>query len=353
MRSLYWLACVGLVAAANTAAAQTQGNAAQGASAGQTRNATPAQTAKNRQREAAIQVKKGMDLVHANHPEEARIFLSEALAIYPTPNILWNLAVAEHDSNHPLESLGHFREWLATSKSTDKAELADANEFVAKLKAVTGHFTVSGIDANAITMDGTPLGQAVHDGPTYDVMPGRHEFKATIAQDERVQVKDIDAGTTIAVTFSPPSVAAGFTPVPSFTEVPSSVTRDRGTTSEPRHGISTRVWVTAGLGVASAALFTSAVVLGAKSTSAAHDAASAREGMPAGSCPPQGCPAIADSIHSANTNHTLSIAFGIGGLAAAGGAVLSWVFIHDKKENLTAAPLLAPGVVGAQWATHF
>src|SRR5271169_4109561 len=61
-------------------------------------------------REAEARFKEGLARVKSRDYEAARLSFAQAYAVLHRPLILWNLALSEEKTDHPLDALGHFRQ---------------------------------------------------------------------------------------------------------------------------------------------------------------------------------------------------------------------------------------------------
>jgi tetratricopeptide (TPR) repeat protein len=119
-------------------------------------------------------------LAHAKKGEfeAARRLYAKALETSPSAAILFNLALAELNSGHALDSLRHFREYMrATDTEAPKVAIVSA-ELLPKALAATGHIQINGTPTGATAyLDGEEIVSAP--GGVVDVMPGQHSVGAT------------------------------------------------------------------------------------------------------------------------------------------------------------------------------
>lgn len=291
--------------------------------------------------------------------ERAYLEFVRAWATYKTNTVLWNLALSAAHTHRTLEALGYFHEYdhrvhvLADSKHPDRKMFI---LYLDQLNAATAHVTVEADPGELVSLDGRPVGTSPLVDPL-DLLPGRHAIKAG------TQTADVDLApgatytaklkTPFASTPSPTTTvlpseqpAATAAPLAVLPASPSEVEQHADKTSiSPR-----RLWLTVGLGAGSALLVTGAIIFGQKSADAGHDADAIRARTSPQSCP---CADLDSSLQSARTNYVASTTLYVTGAAAATGALATWLFIRDEKKQTTAVPILAPGLVGAQWITRF
>jgi tetratricopeptide (TPR) repeat protein len=118
-------------------------------------------------------------LAHAKKGEfeAARKLYAKALETSPSAAILFNLALAELNSGHALDSLRHFREYMrATDTEAPKVAIV-STELLPKALAATGHIQINGTPTGATAyLDGEEIVSAP--GGVVDVMPGQHSVGA-------------------------------------------------------------------------------------------------------------------------------------------------------------------------------
>ncbi len=109
--------------------------------------------------------------------EKARALYAKALETSPSPAILFNLALAELNSDHGLDALRHFREYLRAT-DTEPAKVAIVRtDLLPKAVAATGHIRLLNSPAcSTAFLDGHEI--VSFPGGIVDVMPGRHFLSA-------------------------------------------------------------------------------------------------------------------------------------------------------------------------------
>jgi hypothetical protein len=167
--------------------------------------------------EARARFEEGLKLGEAGDHEAARLKFNQAWALIKTSSVLYNLARAEHSSNHPVESLDHFR---AFSKLPDDGKITPtmrqrANEYIAELSKKVGQIEVEAPSGARITVDGRQVDMA--SGDPIAVMPGKHVVEATA--DGRVRSANVECTAGIIVkaklveeTRAAPASAGGAAP---------------------------------------------------------------------------------------------------------------------------------------------
>ena len=183
-------------------------------------------------REAEARFKEGLSRVKTKDYEAARLSFEQAYAVLHRPLILWNLALAEEKTSHPLEALGHFRQ-VAREAPTD-ADRANAQKHVDSLLGQLARIDVQAPAGTALALDGGDLAGTTPLGEPIDVMPGHHVVAAKLAAGS-AKSTDVDAmrlgQVALHVSFAadapPPAAVIVLTPaappadaVPTATAVP-------------------------------------------------------------------------------------------------------------------------------------
>ena len=160
-------------------------------------------------REAEARFKEGLARVKSKDYEAARLSFEQAYAVLHRPLILWNLALAEEKTAHPLDALAHFRQ--VAREAAGDADRAGAQKHVDALLGQLGHIDVQAPPGTGVTLDG---GDVVGTAPLdpLDVMPGHHVVAAKMAAGStRTSEVDAVAGQVAHVAFAadpPPAIVA-------------------------------------------------------------------------------------------------------------------------------------------------
>src|SRR5215469_2914549 len=72
--------------------------------------AVPARADDVTSKEAQARFEEGLVRVKDGDFEGARVSFAQAYAVLKKADILWNLALAEQKSGHPVEAIGHFKQ---------------------------------------------------------------------------------------------------------------------------------------------------------------------------------------------------------------------------------------------------
>jgi hypothetical protein len=127
-----------------------------------------------------MRFEEGMKLGGAGDHEAARLKFSQAWTLVQSPNIVYNLALAELKSNHPVEALTHFRTF---TKMSDNPKVTDqmrdrAAQHIQELKLVVCQIEVVApararvaVDKHAVDVDAGDLVAASPGKHVVDVVP--------------------------------------------------------------------------------------------------------------------------------------------------------------------------------------
>ncbi|WP_394829049.1 hypothetical protein [Pendulispora albinea] len=131
--------------------------------------------------------------------ETARLEFYQSYAAVPSPKVLWNLLVAEIDSNRPLEALRHLEAYLADPRA-EPWRKEQGRGLVIELKGKVAHLQIRAPDAVFVAVDGRILTNVAR-GEHVDVHPGRHVVEASFdGGTHRIDV-DAPAGNETVVSF--------------------------------------------------------------------------------------------------------------------------------------------------------
>ena len=160
-------------------------------------------------REAEARFKEGLARVKSKDYEAARLSFEQAYLVLHRPLILWNLALAEEKTSHPLDALGHFRQ-VAREAPTD-ADRANAQKHVDALLGQLARIDVQAPAGTALALDGSDLAGTTPLADPIDVTPGHHVVAAKLAAGSaKLADVDAEAGQVAHVSFAadaPPPAA--------------------------------------------------------------------------------------------------------------------------------------------------
>jgi tetratricopeptide (TPR) repeat protein len=311
-------------------------------------------------REAEARFKEGLARVKSKDFEAARLSFEQAYAVLHRPLILWNLALSEEKTSHPLEALGHFRQ-VAREAPSD-ADRASAQRHVDALLGEFSRIDVQAPAGTVLALDGGGVAGTAPLADPLDVMPGHHVVAATLAGGvaKSSEVEAV-AGQVAHVSFvaDPPApvvaampaaapVAATPAPAPAATDLP-----------PPPDESTRRFWTPR---TVSATVFAgAAVVVGGAAAAfgiASQNNKSAVTGYKgkypsdycfpaAGKAAPSDCGPWNDAVNAQNRDADISNALYFAAGALALGAVVSWFFWPKPGHTKAAWVLPEVGPQGA------
>jgi hypothetical protein len=293
------------------------------------------------EQEATQRFREGEELIRTGHAEEARRKFEESYAVFRDrgPKVLWNLAMAETDSDHPLEALGHFRHWMTLQDSSRRRE--DGEQRITALVARLGHLVVSGVAPGALSIDGKPGGgfpAELREGGVFDVLPGHHIVEALEGASSERREADVPPGGSVAIRFEPKTK-----PLPLSTSSHDGAIQgsDRG----PSVLAGTSAWTTrhtVAVAFGGVALATAGFAIGF-GVASQNDKSDLTKYQAAPSCQ-NGCTNLDDARSSERSHAQLANALyltsGVLGVAAVG--VFASIFLFPQKPSTEHAALLVP-----------
>jgi hypothetical protein len=294
--------------------------------------------------------------------EHARLKFLAASAIVKAPNIWWNIGYSEYRSGHYVDGLRHLRKYFRLDDVDKPKHLDDFNRDVLPmtLKHV-GQLTIDTAPDALVTIDDKDeAGRAPFADPVA-VLPGKHHVVAHRDNESVTADVEVSLGATATVTL------AFKTPPPPASSDDLTAMLDRSTDTPSSHPASpeqapprsnpAHLWLPLGLAVVGAASLGLGIGFGAQSNSAANDAQNLRAAQAPNACrtpSAPGCAAVANDVHSQNTNETVSIVMYSGAGALLAAAFATWLWVPRNTESRSVAePLIGPGTLGARWTTKF
>jgi hypothetical protein len=334
---------------------------------------SPAQADDDRaNREAEARFKEGLARVKSKDYEAARLSFAQAYAVLHRPLILWNLALSEEKTDHPLDALAHFR--LVARDAPGDADRASAQKHVDALLGQIGRVDVQAPPGTALALDGGDVAGTAPLGDPLDVMPGHHVVTAKMAAGV-TKTADVDAvaGQVAHVSFvadapqslavaMPAPVAPGAAtagPVPAATEPPPSPTEDQAAKPfwTPRT-VSAAAFAGAAVVVAGFGAALGIASQNNKSTVTRYQNAHPRTDyctVGPGMTAPSDCGPWNSALNAQNRDADISNALYFTAGALALGAVVSW-FFWPKPGHVKSAwvlPEMGPGRAGVEAGGRF
>jgi hypothetical protein len=253
-----------------------------------------------------------------------------AYAIYPSPNLQFNIGQADRELERPVEAIEAFERFLAQVTKAAPELLSEANQSLADLRSKLGRIKIVCETPDAeVAIDGKTVGSTPLAQPVW-ALPGRHkvmirhagykpitvtvaagEHETVVFESHLSGVPGIGA-TAQAGNVSPPSLAAA---APSVAE--------RGSDQDWFSRQRWYVWATAGATVA----FTGASIVSALSANSMWDNLNGSCGVTKGCTPNQ-----VDSLRSRATLTNVLLAFA--GVSAVATGVSLYVGNRDAVVTL-------------------
>ncbi|MGH7297657.1 MAG: hypothetical protein ACRELB_22155, partial [Polyangiaceae bacterium] len=154
----------------------------------------------------------GIDRYKRHDYDGARVMFSQAYQADPSQvGTLFNLALAELQSGHPVDAARHLRTFVASPQAQPERVESARSKWLPEAEAEVGRLSIEAPAGTAVSVDGAPLGQAPFGDPIY-VAAGQHDLVAKLGSGERSMHVNAVAGKVISVQFVPDENAT--TPAP-------------------------------------------------------------------------------------------------------------------------------------------
>lgn len=290
-------------------------------------------------KEAQQRFQEGVALMSESKYEPARAKFIQAYATMRVPNVVFNLARAEHLSGRYLEAARHYREYLriADPKKLSKKDRDDVDTWLRETGKFIGRIEIAAPAGSHVSVDGERIGDAPLADPV-DVEKGKHTVIAEVKGKRLSADADAPAGTVVKVALVEES--APLVPVVGAPSQPDPATHDV-TPPPPKEELSW--WTTThsvGVGLSAAAVVagvTGGVLLGAAGKKG-DDGRKATEGIPScvGVSSPQCDEAARDASSESSLRTGAGIAFVGAGLLLAGGiTMMLWPTTKNTSGRAT------------------
>jgi hypothetical protein len=311
-------------------------------------------------REAEARFTEGLAAVKNKDYEAARLSFAQAYTVLHRPLILWNLALSEEKSNHPLEAIGHFRQ--VTRDLPGGSEWSSAQKHLDALLTQMGRIDVQAPAGSSFILDGAEVAGTAPLADPLDVKPGHHVVEAKMTQGgTKAASVDVTPGqiahVTLAADAPAPAPVAAPAPIAPAGRNPAT-TEAQGTDATPvtEGGQSSRtstakvVLTVTFVGAAAAAAGLGAY-FGLQSRDNANTAAGDRQtyGQSAcgGSAPPSYCGTWDKAVQTENRDAMVSNILYIGAGVFAVSAVVTWFLWPKGGRSASAWVLPTVGPAGA------
>jgi len=293
--------------------------------------------------EAQKRFDEGLSLHDKGNDDEARLKFAQAWAVLRRPNVLFNLARSEQLSNHVVDALVHFQDFVKMPGISTQ-DKADADGRVIELKKRVGTLDIKGAPEGAkIVVDDEWTGATAPVLGEIHALPGRRivEIKTSTKSYRKEVTCEVERTTIVSfeeeVRANPPE---GYIPPD---------TEPRKTLFPPPTG----AIVVGGLGIVGLAI---GIGFSAVSSSQNNDntmRASTAMGICSSQPNAQVCVDGKATRNAQQTSATVATIGIIGGSALIVGAIAWWIIAPRKRVVSGFSPILAPSFAGAAWATTF
>lgn len=301
------------------------------------------------QDEANARFQTGLKYYDARDFESARLAFTQAYAVLQKPSILLNLALSELYSNHALDAIAHFEQYIGdASMPADKRDKAKRHLDEAMKK--TGHLQLRTAPGAEVKLDGRALAPPYG---TVHVMPGAHTLEASLGGRSRSASVDAKAGETTSVDLAfegdaasaaalaaPPSAAPpADLPPPPEEPPPASPTATRWGTGQYIGAVGAGAGV---LAIVGGALFLVAKGASDDGVTDLERTIAENGDTCSGATPSRACQDLEDKRDERDRNGTVGVALLVGGgLALAAGITTFLVSPRraSSAENLRILPI--------------
>ena len=321
--------------------------------------AAPASADDAAQKDGQARFEEGIARVRAHDFEAALLSFRQAYAVTHSFAVVWNLALVEEKTNHPVEALGHFKEYLRVAPPTDP-DRSRARKHIDGLNAAMGHIDVSAPTGAVITVDGTQSLGATPLGDPVDVLPGRHSVEARLGAVVRSLTVDALAGPTIRADFggmvgpdAPASAPPGIAATRQADSLSSGAEPHPPDAAQGHSPSTARVITVASLAGAALISLGTGFYFALASHNDANIVAGFRSQYPSDECANNSSTAVCaqwrGAVNGQNTDAALSDVFYIGSgvLAAASVATFVWWPRESKGVSMWLVPTASPAGLGA------
>jgi len=315
------------------------------------------------QDEANARFQTGLKYYDARDFESARLAFTQAYAVLQKPGILLNLALSELYSNHVLEAIPHFEQYMKDPSTTSDRRDAAKKHLDEALKK-TGHLQIRTAAEADVKLDGRPL------PPPYTslvhVLPGSHSVEARLGDKTKQATVDAKPGDTVAVDLvfenAPPTpppdpiATSPSSPTPTASPPPSPPTEP--TERETFWGLrSVGGLIVAGVG---AGVLVFGIVRKNDEASASKHVDDLKAQLPRDACfggsTTPACGDLASSIDerdSAKSQGNAALVIGIAAVVVGTAAVVSAVLVPHKRAAGRVVPSVGPGYAGLVLSNSF
>ncbi|HEY1698007.1 MAG TPA: tetratricopeptide repeat protein [Polyangiaceae bacterium] len=289
-------------------------------------------------------VNTGIDRYKRHDYEGARAMFSRAYDADPSQvEIVFNLALAELQSGHPVDAARHLRAYVASPQAQPERVASARSKWLPDAEAEVGRLSIEAPAGTQVSVDGATLGTAPFVDPVY-VAPGEHDLRAQTGSEERTMHISAVAGETISVRFlmkdAPPTPPPASPPPASAGSIENPAAVDEAP-PPPRGPQPAKVATVLGLGVAAVAAAGVALGFGVGSQTAENHADDLRSSLKSTSACypglpsiPAACTQLQSAISAQGRDYKLQLGFYTGAGVLAVAAVATW-FLWPRRTAQT------------------
>lgn len=208
--------------------------------------------------QARARFKEGVDAFDKGKYEEARLSFLQAYTLKKHPAVLLNLAQSSAKSNHNVDALKYFQQFLKEATNATPQQKKDAETGLAEVRQKLGRIEVIAPSGTEVSLDDQgKVGTTPMD--PIDVEPGEHTVKsptqsvtviATVGQKVQAKLTPQSAAAPVIVPANPPPPETPPPPPPEHTQVDGAVrTKSSSNLLAPPANM-TPVWIGLGVGIA-------------------------------------------------------------------------------------------------------
>jgi hypothetical protein len=288
-------------------------------------------------------VSTGVERYTRHDYEGARDAFARAYELDPSQvGALFNLALAELQSGHPLEAVRHLRAYLASPLAQPDRVDSIRSKWLPQGEGRIGRLSIDAPAGSTASVDGVVVGDAPFASPL-DVAAGEHDVRAKVGSREELLHVSTPAGVLAAVRFPSSVVEAPPAPVsaPPASSARSVATDESAPATASGSSSPAKIVTVSVLGAAALAATGVAIAFGAGSVNAENRANTLHSSLSPSACAagqpslPPACSQLASADSDRNHDYSLQIDFYVtaGALAAVG--VATW-FLWPRSATQSA-----------------
>jgi hypothetical protein len=164
--------------------------------------------------EVTTLIETGIDRYKKHDYEAARFLFARAHEIDPSEmGILFNLALAELQSGHPVDAAKHLRTFIGSPQAQLERRESARTKWLPEAEAQVGQLSIAAPTGTAVSVDGVAVGASPFEQPVY-VTPGDHDVRAKLGSGEHALRITAMAGNIVVARFDPEPLPLPPSPAP-------------------------------------------------------------------------------------------------------------------------------------------